>query len=353
MELDLPYSISNHQGELYIMYRHKLGEGVNGRVKLAQNLTTGKVLAAKIQQEIAGEKDYAKQAEIEMENNIAQLLNIHSATIQRNTYSVTKQDLPVTKVKNTIFLDFVEGDTLGNYLSKEIAKFKKAATSKPKKFIPSNTSNSSQDELSFQKNILQALLVSLQALKSLSEKGVVHTDLHFDNIMYLNDPTRQDASSATIIDFGNSVLIDHKKKKATLDNTHIIKRVVLSWRHEGMRLPGIKKRLAEQHPHYAPELITNNEVDSRVDIYSFGQGIKRIVDVFENNKVPVSEAFIKQLKDIYTPMIKQNPNLRKNIDFHIRKCELLIKNIMNSDAPKQKATDPLPPVRNSRRGRRM
>ena len=52
-----------------------------------------------------------------MENNIAQLLNIHSATIQRNTYSVTKQDLPVTKVKNTIFLDFVEGDTLDNYLN--------------------------------------------------------------------------------------------------------------------------------------------------------------------------------------------------------------------------------------------
>jgi curved DNA-binding protein CbpA len=123
LRLDLPYSISKNQDQLYIVYRHILGQGAFGRVKLAQNLTTGKVLAAKIQEpDSTPNGKLLYRDAIHIEEEVLRALDRHSATINRAELSISKKTNKegvkelVEKTKNTIFSDFVEGDTLGKFL---------------------------------------------------------------------------------------------------------------------------------------------------------------------------------------------------------------------------------------------
>jgi serine/threonine protein kinase len=168
---------------------------------------------------------------------------------------------------------------------------------------------------------LQALLLSLKELKSLSEEGIVHTDLHLSNILYFFDNTNseQDTSFAKIVDFGNSTKIDPQSGQALVRNTHSLKNDISCWLRQGGNLDTIR-RYIQLNKHFAPELIDRNMVSSSADIYSFGKVIKQISDYYMLNT-----SFNKELSSIYNPMIALNPSSRCNIDDCIKTCETLVK----------------------------
>jgi uncharacterized protein YnzC (UPF0291/DUF896 family) len=134
-----------------------LGEGSFGKVKLAQSLESGKILAAKISSD--------DLENLESEENTIKIVQQYFGSLNRHI-ATSKPDH-----KYYLVSDFVEGVSLKSFLSKP--------------------------EISYLEKV-EAVLKAFESTKKLHEDfKIIHGDLSFNNILY--DPVTK---KATIIDFG-------------------------------------------------------------------------------------------------------------------------------------------------------
>ena len=310
--LNLPFSINkkqdskNNQEELYIVYPLQLGTGAFGRVKLAQDLNTGKVLAAKIQHTSKSTPmDVIKSEEI-----VLKALDRYWGQTSRKEFSIKTQQKngskklvhPTLIVKNIMFSEFAEGITLGKYLLQE---------------------KDQQQTDDLQLKMLNALLTAFKEVKLLSEgeRKFVHLDLHFNNIQYF--PT---TSVAKTLDFGYSAEISNTTQTADITNTYLKK--IINNLLKNSSADNVKMLFKKNHPHCPPEIITNNFIDSSADIYAFGAQLKQYSFCFV-------EPLKSKLLQISVKMAKETP--RERIDFNqvIREFEALIKDIKDRPSANQ------------------
>lgn len=178
--------ISSDEGSLYALSRPEniytngikgyLGKGSFGQVKLAQSLEDNTIVVAKIQEHtriVAQLQPYPQAKMIELEEETQKAVGQYLGKAERTT-----SKSGTIRTKHYTFSDFIKGQSLSTYLNK-------------------NPNISPLTKLTI-------ILKVLQATQNLHEKGIIHGDLSFNNILY-NDKTNE----INIIDFGLAVRSDH------------------------------------------------------------------------------------------------------------------------------------------------
>ena len=263
--------IKSTDGKLYALYGGKqlykpknvkglLGKGTYGKVKLAQSLDDGTIIAAKVQTVRLTEKE--KISDIKKEENIQKAVGQYLGSTKRHdpNYKLT--------TKYYTFSEFVEGQSLTNYFRNN---YNLPITKK-----------------------LEIILAILKATKELHNKDIIHADLSFNNVLY--DPK---TGKVTIIDFGFA-------NKADLNHS-ITLPFPIPFNPKGYNAPECK----------------SGKATYRSDIYSLGKWIEwdvaagnpfltnlaanmLIMDPF---KRPNSELCIKAIEQ-YLDQIKPHPKMK-------------------------------------------
>ena len=265
----LPHSIMKSADQkLYALYRGKqayrnpenkqgfLGQGSFGRVKLAQCLDDGKIVAAKM----ALINKYQTVDDINKEKAMQEAAGQYLGSTRTNFKYQNK---------HYIFSEFIEGESLTNVFFMPNTKYLI-----PKKNISSND----------KKGNLEIILATLQATQELHKKGIIHGDLSFNNILY-NPETKK----ATIIDFG----------RAVKSNQDLIQDPLI-------RLP---YAIPFDPNHYAPPELNGARANYRSDIYSIGKWINWYADA-------TRDPFLQELS---RGMLNPDPTKRVNAQMCIDK----------------------------------
>jgi hypothetical protein len=238
--------------ELYVLYTGKetklLGKGVFGRVKLAQNLHNGEIVAVKIQninisicgilsilsvdaiyEFLTNELSLSKEEkDLLTKEFIKQFMLDLKEEPKRSLSSIEKRlyKLIVEKIEN-LYLDCQQDDikneeeiqmAVGLYIGSQrrkkdqnqsIIKYYTCS-----KFIEGKTLIDYLNDTSISiEQKLSAVIATLQAIYDLhSNKQIVHNDLHCNNVIY--NPKND---TATIIDFGFSKKLSNLSKSQKID----------------------------------------------------------------------------------------------------------------------------------------
>ena len=272
----LPHSIMKSADQkLYALYRGKqayrnpenkqgfLGQGSFGRVKLAQCLDDGKIVAAKM----ALINKYQTVDDINKEKAMQEAAGQYLGSTRTNFKYQNK---------HYIFSEFIEGESLTNIFFMPNTKYLI-----PKKNISSND----------KKGNLEIILATLQATQELHKKGIIHGDLSFNNILY-NPETKK----ATIIDFG----------RAVKSNQDLIQDPLI-------RLP---YAIPFNPNHYAPPELNGARANYRSDIYSIGKWINWYADA-------TRDPFLQELS---RGMLNPDPTKRVNAQMCIDKINTALYN---------------------------
>ncbi len=236
--VSLPYSImkSNDQ-RLYALYRGKndnlnpqnkkglLGEGSFGRVKLAQRLDDGTIVAAKMALISKSQSIDSMSQEEAMQEAVGQYLD-----------STNRQNFISQENKYYIFSKFIEGESLTNVFFDP---------TQPESLVP-KPDNSTNHERN-----LKIILATLKATQELHEKGITHCDLSFNNILY-----DLKTGDVTIIDYGHAV-----KFKSGF--------------REDDPLRTLPYQIEFNPNNYTPPEFAYSTVNNRSDIYSLGRWINQ------------------------------------------------------------------------------
>ena len=273
----LPYSIMKSADQkLYALYRGKqaylnpenkqgfLGQGSFGRVKLAQCLDDGKIVAAKM-------------ALINKDQTVANINKEKAMQAAAGQYlGSTNRENIMYKNKHYIFSKFIEGESLTNVFFMPNTTYLI-----PKKNISSND----------KKGTLEIILATLQATQELHKKGIIHCDLSFNNILY-----NRETKKATIIDFGSAV-----KSNQDLIQDPLI------------RLP---YAIPFDPNEYSPPELNGARANYRSDIYSIGKWINWYANA-------TRDPFLQELS---RGMLNPDPTKRVNAQMCIDKINTALYN---------------------------
>lgn len=235
-----------------------LGKGSFGAVKLAQSLEDNTIIAAKIQRNnpiLEALTPYPQSEIIQLEEDIQQAVGQYVGKAERTIGTAKK-----IHTKHYTFSDFIEGQSLHKYLDK-------------------NPNISPHTKLTI-------ILKVLQATQALHEKGIIHGDLSFNNILY-----NQKTGEINIIDFGLAVRSDNPNDVVSLPQR------------------ALNIRMISQY--FAPEGSVG-QFSAKTDVHSLGYWIQRYA---EDNP---------SLMKLAQNMSKRNLQQRPDITTCINTIETLI-----------------------------
>lgn len=233
------YRMINRIKTFFFTGKFALGQGTYSKVKKIQDLKTKKMFAVKTTLFI---NDHYKKIFLNEINNEKKLERLVGKLEQNN--------------KGYLILPLVEGQSLSQYVAEN-------------------------EEFTLAK-IIDLILKIAYELKKLHDKGIIHSDLHSDNIFF-------DGKNMVIIDLGMSIFVEK--------NNIMYKNAFYT---------GFNEENLRKYPYHAPELIQENKGNSvsfQSDIYSLGEYVlqfllKYTANITESNQLNSINSLVKQMKDL-------------------------------------------------------